>query len=185
MPALTDSVAETEKKVVVDTEVGSVEGNKVASAETLVNLEGMRSPRKAALLSTALPGLGQAYNHKYWKIPIIYAGFGVAVWYLQDNLSNIRLYKDAFIALNDDDPTTVNTTGFSPQQLEQLIDTYTQWRDLSIIAMAAIYILNIVDASVDAHLFYFDVSEDISMNIKPFWTPLAPTSPGLTLTMKL
>lgn len=184
-PTIPEEVETPPEKVEVQTQLGTVEGKKVGKSDGENYPIEMRSPKKAAIMSAALPGLGQAYNKKYWKIPILYAGFGVAGWYLRDNLRNIERFKQAYIAETDGNPETINDTGFGTQQLNDIIDQYTQWRDLSYIAIFAIYVLNIVDASVDAHLFYFDVSEDISMNLKPYWNPLMPTVPGLTLTMKL
>ncbi len=144
----------------------------------------IHSPRKATLMSTALPGLGQIYNKKIWKVPIIYGGFAAAGYYLNDNLTKINLYKDGYSAATDTDPNTENTTGFSVQQLDELIDQYKGWRDLSYIAIVAIYVLNIIDANVDAHLFNFEVNEDISMNISPYMSPMASAGAGLTLTLK-
>lgn len=174
-----------QKRVEVPTKSGTVIGEKAEESERSSFFTEQRSPKKAALMSAVVPGLGQAYNRKYWKIPILYAGFAVAGWYLNDNLTNINLYRNAFIAEIDGNPETTNDTGFAPPQLERLIDQYTEWRDLSYIAFGIIYILNIIDASVDAHLFYFDVSEDISMNIRPHWSPFMFSSPGLSLTLKL
>ncbi len=164
---------------------GTISGEQVKEQPESPYFTELRSPKKAAIMSALLPGLGQAYNKKYWKIPIQYAGFAVAGWYLNDNLTNIQRYRTAFLAETDGDPATVNDTGFNRNQLEQLMDQYTEWRDLSYIAFGIIYILGIVDASVDAHLFYFDVSEDISMNIRPHWSPLLFSAPGLSLTLKL
>jgi len=175
----------TQKRVEVDTNAGTVTGEQAVAPDRTGFFTDRRSPRKAALMSAILPGLGQAYNRKFWKIPILYAGFGVAAWYLDNNLTNIRLYKDAFIAEIDGNPATMNNTGFSTDQLQRLIDQYTEWRDLSYIAFGIIYILNIIDANVDAHLFYFDVSEDISMSLRPHWSPFMFMGPGLTLTLKL
>lgn len=164
---------------------GTITGEKVKEQPDSPYFTELRSPKKAAVMSAVLPGLGQAYNKKYWKIPIQYAGFAVAGWYLRDNLQNIDLYKQAFIAETDGNPATVNNTGFNQNQLQQLIDQYTEWRDLSYIAFGIIYILGIVDASVDAHLFYFDVSDDISMNVRPHWSPFLFSAPGLSFTLKL
>ncbi len=136
-------------------------------------------------MSAILPGLGQAYNNRYWKIPIIYGGFALSGYYLSDNLKNIEKYKNAYIADIDGDPNTINDSGYNTDDLNTLIDQYTQWRDLSYIAIGIIYVLNILDASVDAHLLDFNVSEDISMNISPTWMPLNNRVPGLTLTVKL
>jgi len=167
----------------IDVERGRIEGD--VQQVTDESIEKIHSPRKATLMSVALPGLGQIYNKKYWKVPIIYGGFAAAGWYLNDNIKQINLYKDAFIAETDGDPSTANDTGFTTPQLEELISQYKTWRDLSYIAIAAIYVLNIIDANVDAHLFYFDVGEDLTMNIQPYVTPSLRPVAGLTLSLKL
>ena len=145
----------------------------------------IHSPKKATIMSAVIPGLGQIYNKKYWKVPIIYGGFAVAGYFLNDNLKNIDKYKNGYIAETDGDPTTFNTTGYNTRQLDLLINQYKQWRDLSYIAFAAIYALNIIDANVDAHLFYFDVSEDISLNIVPYMSPVRSQGLGLSISLKL
>lgn len=178
------SFAQTDTtEVVIEVERGTVEGD----IQTVLpdSAEKTHSPKKATLMSVALPGLGQIYNKKYWKVPIIYGGFAVAGWYLSDNLKQIDFYKEAFKAETDGNPDTENGTGFSSSQLEELISQYKTWRDLSYIAIAAIYVLNIIDANVDAHLFYFDVGEDLTMNIQPYVTPSLRPVAGLTLSLKL
>ncbi|NNC82767.1 MAG: hypothetical protein HKN79_04250 [Flavobacteriales bacterium] len=142
----------------------------------------LHSPKKATLLSTALPGAGQVYNKKYWKLPIIYGGFALSIYYLNDNLDNIRYFKNNLIAIQDDDPNTVNETSFTSTQLNDIIDQYKNWRDLSYLAIGAIYGLQILDAHVDAHLFYFDVDEDLSMQVMPF---VSTSSPGVGLHLAL
>ncbi|MFZ6052295.1 DUF5683 domain-containing protein [Halocola ammonii] len=141
-------------------------------------------PRKATIMSAVLPGLGQAYNKKYWKIPIVYAGIGTCVYFIVENGKSFRRYRDALIAVRDDDPNTVNTTQFNGSQLDQLQNTYRRWLDLSYVSLAAVYILQIIDANVDAHFFHFDISDDISLN----WSPdinLAPTgSTGISLNIQ-
>ncbi len=167
-------------KVPRGTITGKVETPKYGDADYI------HSPRKATIMSAVLPGLGQVYNRKYWKVPIIYGGFAVAGYYLNDNLKQIDKYKDAFKAETDGNPETINDTGYTSSQLETLIDQYKSWRDLSYIAIGAIYALNIIDASVDAHLFHFDVSEDISMEFHPYANPIGQNpSLGLQLTLKL
>ena len=147
------------------------------------NAEELHSPKKAALYSTILPGLGQAYNKKYWKIPIIYAGFGAIGYFMVWNNNNYKISKIAYIDLTDGDPlvgshldlkyadqydltdqTSYNNfkTSLSKQQ-----DYYRRNRDLLFISMFAFYGLNIIDASVDAHFFDFDISEDLSFNWQP------------------
>ncbi|HPE77495.1 MAG TPA: DUF5683 domain-containing protein [Draconibacterium sp.] len=144
--------------------------------------EVVHSPRKATIYSAVLPGLGQAYNKKYWKIPIIYAGFGTIGYFIGWNNGFYKTYKLAYSDLTDDDlntdsyldllppgynlddPTTFNNfkSGLSKQS-----EYYRRNRDLLIISMIGFYGLNIIDASVDAHLFDFDISEDLTMNWQP------------------
>jgi hypothetical protein len=169
----------------VETKLGTVQGAEISTPDEETIMAKRHSPRTASIRSAILPGLGQVYNKKYWKVPIIYGGFAVAGWYLRDNLQSIERYKNAIIAENDGDPNTVNDTGFNQDQLFKLVDRHKSWRDLSYIALAAIYILNIVDASVDAHLFYFDVSPDLSLGIDPYFSPNRMQGTGLTLTLKL
>ncbi len=171
-------------KQVVEVDRGRVTGDVEAVASSEDSLAHLHSPKKATIMSAVLPGLGQIYNKKWWKVPIIYGGFAVAGYFLNDNLNRINLYKDGYIAATDGDSTTFNTTGYSNSQLLQLIDTYKTWRDLSYISIVVIYALNIIDANVDAHLFYFDVSEDISLNIQPYVSPFRGQSAGLTLSLK-
>lgn len=171
---------------VVKVDRGTITGEVKNTSEGEAQAEAyFHNPKKATIMSAALPGLGQIYNKKYWKLPIIYGGFAVAGYYLNDNIKQINKYKDAFKAETDGNPDTENDTGYSQSELESLIDQYKQWRDLSYIAIGAIYILNIIDASVDAHLFYFDVSEDISMNVQPYVNPFGNRSAGVTFSLKL
>lgn len=184
----TTTVAPTPRvgeQIEVETRRGTIEGKKVGKSDGENYPVEMRSPRKAVLYSAVLPGLGQAYNKKYWKIPILYGGFALTGYYLRDNLRNIDFYRNAIIADINGDVNSPDYTGLPRDFLDRSLEQYLQWRDLSYIAFGIIYILNMVDASVDAHLFYFDVSEDISMNIKPYWSPFMPTMPGLTFTLKL
>lgn len=139
------------------------------------------SPVKATIMSAALPGLGQIYNKKYWKVPIVYAGLGTCVYFIHRNNQQFQKYKNALIAEEDNDPTTVNTTGFNTFQLDELQETYRSWRDLSWIILAGVYILNIIDANVDAHLFYFDVDKDLSLELRPYIGNTARVNSGLSL----
>ena len=176
-PRDTTQVIEVERGTVIG-EVKSVE----APAEESVYYH---SPKKATIMSAAFPGLGQVYNKKYWKLPILYGGFAAAGYFLNDNLKNIEKYKKLYIAETDNDPNTINNTIYNANNLNEIIDKYKQWRDLSYIAFVVIYALNIIDANVDAHLFYFDVSEDISLNWAPYLSPNRHQGVGLSLTLKL
>ena len=142
------------------------------------------SPRKAALLSAGLPGLGQIYNRKYWKVPFVYAGLLTSAYYINDNYKQYKTYKEAYLIRIDSDPnTTDNFLGeYSNGDLIILKDFYRRNREISIFCLVGTYILNIVDASVDAHLFYYDISEDISLNITPTSTK---EFSGISLTLNL
>lgn len=145
--------------------------------------EKIHSPGKAAKYSAILPGLGQAYNKKYWKIPLVYAGFGTIGYFLHWNNSEYKFTKTAYIHLTDDDPTTtdylklknieyydVNDQGDIDILKTALIKRqsyYRRNRDMLVITIVAFYGLNIIDASVDAHLFNFDIGDDLTMDWQP------------------
>lgn len=140
-------------------------------------------PIKAAFYSAMLPGLGQAYNRKYWKIPIVYAALGVGVGFV---IYNERLYNDArisYITRTDNDPDsnyeTSETIELTNDNLITVSEYYRRNRDLSYIITAGLYFLNIIDAIVDGHLYNFDVSDDLSrrrkkkdinLAVRPFMT---------------
>lgn len=131
------------------------------------------SPHKATIYSAILPGLGQAYNRKYWKIPIVYAGLGTSTYFLLTNRDEMRQRQNALIALKDNDPNTVVDPKFENIPEEILVSDrnyYRTNRDYSIIATAALYLLNLVDAAVDAHFYKFDIDRPLASNrvqIKP------------------
>ncbi|MGC9341713.1 MAG: DUF5683 domain-containing protein [Bacteroidales bacterium] len=128
-----------------------------------------KDPQKAALYSALLPGWGQIYNEKYWKLPIVYAGFGTFIYFID---RNSRYYKDLRQKLIDPDYEMKYFEGdFTEDQLTRGKDLYKRWRDLSIIGTGAFYILQIIDATVDAYLFDWDVGEDISLRLEPSATP--------------
>jgi len=129
------------------------------------------SPTKASLFSTVIPGLGQAYNKKYWKVPVIYAGFGALFYFAIDNNKEYQKFKDAYEARTDTNSTAVDVFANTPATLDDIIkgkDKWRRYRDLDYIGIAILYILNIVDASVDAHFFDYDISDDLSLRIEPF-----------------
>lgn len=126
------------------------------------------SPQRAAMLSATLPGLGQIYNRKYWKVPAVYAGFGAVIYFLEFNNSRYQLFRRAWVARVDGNPnTTDDFPAYSTDQLERATKYYQRNLEITYISAAAIYLLNILDATVDAHLLDFDVSKDLSMNVRP------------------
>ena len=152
-----------------------------ANAQDLT--EPIQSPRKAAILSSTLPGLGQIYNKKYWKIPIIYAGLLTSAYYINDNNVQYKLYKDAYLKRLDNNPDNDDFVGeYSSGDLLILKDFYRRNREVSILCFVGTYIINVLDASVDAHLFDYDISEDISLQMTPISTA---NFNGLSLTLNL
>jgi len=145
------------------------------SQETVTDTAG-RSPRKAAIYSAALPGLGQIYNEKYWKLPIVYAGFGTLGFFI---VRNTRYYNDLKQKLIDPDYELKYFEGdFTEDQISRGKDIYKRYRDLSIISTVGFYVLQIIDATVDAYLFDWDVDEDISVRLEPSSQPyLSPAIP--------
>ncbi len=136
--------------------------------DTVSNTE-WHSPQKASLYSAVLPGLGQAYNHKYWKIPIVYGLGAYTVYAAMANHKIYLGYRDAFRLRTDGDPLTIDIydgieTDFT---LQERRDVFRRDRDYFWILTGVVYVLNIVDAAVDAHLYYFDVSDKLTMQFLP------------------
>jgi Family of unknown function (DUF5683) len=138
------------------------------------------SPTKAAFLSALVPGGGQIYNRKYWKLPIVYAAIGTGVYFIIDNERRYNDARIAYITRNDFDPDSVyetdETIQYSDENLLDIAEYYRGNRDLSYLITAGLYLLNVVDAIVDGHLFNFDISDDLSLkndmklNVSPFTT---------------
>mgnify|MGYP000976669704 CR=1 FL=1 len=139
------------------------------------------SPRKATIYSAVLPGLGQIYNRKYWKLPLIYGGFATFGYFINFNNDQYIKYRSAYADFSDDDPNTKSYEKLDayPAYLKQ--DKLSQFktalksakdgarrnRDLVVISTAVFYAANIIDASVDAHFFNFDIGDDLTIN----WIP--------------
>lgn len=147
--------------------------------------------RRATVMSALLPGLGQGYNKKYWKIPLIYAGLGGFGYMYYVNNEEYTYYRDNLRAIYDEDPSTVNTTNYQYWQLQSLRDQYKKNRDLALIGFFAVYLLNIVDANVDGHLSTFDVSDKLGLHLDPLFYPRFPALHskqavyGMSLTFNL
>lgn len=136
-------------------------------------------PTRALWLSLVLPGAGQIYNRKYWKLPIFYGGFLGCTYALMWNQQMYRDYSQAYLDIMDSDPNTDSyldlfpnrVNSYSESQLQSIIkkrkDTFRRYRDMSIFATIAVYLISIVDAYVDAELSNFDISPDLSMSIEP------------------
>ena len=139
------------------------------------------TPSRAAFYSAILPGLGQAYNKKYWKIPIIYAALGTGIYFYIDNTNEYKRYRDVFkrrlAGFTDDE-----FQGISDEALIRAQKSLSKDREISLLVTVGIYALNIIDANVDAHLLQYNVDENLAL--KPHfkineWD--ATTNLGLTL----
>lgn len=122
------------------------------------------NPKIAVICSAVVPGLGQVYNKKIWKVPIIYVGLGTLLYYWDHNNKQYQFYKESYIKK---DTLIFGGTLVYGSNLIFWRDKFRRYRDLNMIGAVLLYILNVVDASVDANLFDFDVSDDLSMKIEP------------------
>ena len=137
-------------------------------------------PKKAMWLAIVIPGGGQIYNRKYWKLPLVYGGFVGCLYALNWNNTMYRDYCQAYIDIMDNDENTKSYENFLPigydvkANMERLKDIfqrkknfYRRYRDLSIFCMMGVYALSILDAYIDAELSSFDISRDLSMKVHP------------------
>ncbi|GGH39610.1 hypothetical protein IA57_01375 [Mangrovimonas yunxiaonensis] len=121
------------------------------------------APARAAFYSAVLPGLGQAYNKKYWKIPIVYAGLGIGMYFYIDNHNEYKRYRDAYkrrlAGFQDDEFYNVVTD----DGLREAQKTLRRNKEISLLVTLGIYALNIIDANVDAHLLQYNVDDNLSL----------------------
>ena len=141
------------------------------------------SPTKAALLSAALPGLGQIYNRKYWKLPILYAGLAISAYFLIDNQRNYNLYYEGLVNYSNTNKIEYVQTlkyvsdyiirrpyyssGDISGLLNNVVNYYRVNRDWSFVALAGTYVLGIIDATVDAYLFDYDINDNLAIKARP------------------
>ena len=152
-------------------------------ASTIIAQESIvKTPKRAGLYSAIIPGAGQVYTKKYWKVPIIYAGLITSAYYFKENHDLHDLYKKTY--LNRIGGNTSDILDYTDADLITLTDHYRRNREVSALLFTLTYILNIVDASVSAHLFDYNVSEDISLHFQPIYMEKGNAS-GLSLSIKL
>jgi hypothetical protein len=125
------------------------------------------NPNTAILYSAILPGLGQVYNRKFWKVPLVYGAGAAMVYAFNYNQSKYKKFKDAYANDDHSKKFIIDGNELTYEQLPLGRDFYRRYRDLSIFGIAAVYFLNIVDAMVDAYFTEFDVSDDLSLKIQP------------------
>jgi len=169
------------------------------------------SPLKATMLAAAFPGAGQIYTRKYWKVPIVYGGFGGLGYAVSYNTKWYKTYTKAYQDFTDKvletdsyvslirgvsrevyDPMlnsssfNDNTSSYVQDQLLNQVDYFRRYRDLSLIGLGAWYLITILDANVDASLFNYDVGENLNLSVAPFQFPLYNYSAfGVSVSMKI
>ncbi len=142
-----------------------------------------KDPKKATLLSAVLPGAGQVYNGKSWKVPILYAGILTDLYFINYNHRRYESFRDALFALDKKEPNQFPS--LNRAALVRNVDYWRQNRDLTVLLLLGIYALNLVDANVDAHLSGFDISEDLALQVAPqLGTVSASNSMGVSLTLR-
>ncbi len=133
-------------------------------------------PSKAAFYSAVLPGLGQIYNKRYWKVPLVYGAIGTGIYVYSINNTQYRKARDAFkrrrAGFTDDEFYDINGDGVGPDidsdALQDAQEARQRDRDLALVITIALYALNIIDANVDAHLKQYNVDQDLSLDFKPY-----------------
>ncbi|MBN7812696.1 hypothetical protein J0A68_17205 [Algoriphagus sp. H41] len=142
-----------------------------------------KDPRKATILSAILPGAGQVYNGKAWKVPLLYAGFMTDIYFIGYNNKRYQTFRSALFAYDDGDQSQFPS--LNREGLVRNVDYWRQNRDLTILLLLGIYALNLIDANVDAHLSGFDISDDLALKFEPNVGTFAASSTSMGLTMKL
>ena len=141
------------------------------------SIDSIHSPKKATMMSVAIPGMGQIYNdikkpegfksRLWWKLPLIYGGIGTSIYFVIQNQKYYTVYRNERLDLQNDINNLYSISGYSDAQLKSITDQYSRWRDLSIVAALGVYLINIVDADVSGNLLHFDNSNDLSIIVQP------------------
>ena len=152
----------------------------IAEGDNRIRSNFRPNPAKATWLAIAIPGGGQIYNRKYWKLPIVYGGFVGCMYAYNWNNQMYSDYKQAYLDIMDSDPNTKSYEGFfrkgydfesNKSYLQNVFkkrkDRYRRWRDLSIFVTIGVYLISVIDAYVDAQLSSFDISENLDLTISP------------------
>jgi hypothetical protein len=165
-------------------------------------------PMKATMMSAVFPGGGQLYNRKYWKLPVVYAGFGVLLYTTSKNSDNYQMYYKGYMDFTDDIKETDSYLDFLPpglgsydpvkdpganpattaqveERMLRMIDYHKRYRDLSIILMGVWYMATILDANVDASLMEYDVSDNLELSFYPSMMNFPGRSPVAGLNLQL
>lgn len=166
----------------------SVVDGRIFMADTLKNVRPKRNwatwrpnAKRAMWLAIVLPGAGQIYNRKYWKLPFVYGGFVGCAYAMRWNNQMFRDYSQAYMDIMDDDPNTQSYNQFlhlgatidasNIERYKEIFrkrkDKFRRWRDMGTFVMIGIYAFSVIDAYVDASLSEFDISDDLSLRVEP------------------
>ncbi len=125
------------------------------------------NPKKALFLSLAIPGGGQIYNKRWWKLPFVYGGYTLLILSADFNTKNYRAFRDAYIAELAGEEHAYSNTGLDAGDLRRIRDGYDKNKQLSYIGLFALHLIQTAEAFVDSHLRTFDVSDDLSLRVAP------------------
>lgn len=147
----------------------------------------LHSPQKAAIMSAIVPGLGQFYNEKYWKIGVIYTGAGLLAYYYKRNRDSLNSYQTAYSARIDTSSATVDTRYYYLSDASVLSNRnfHRRQRDVAILGFFGLYALQIIDANVDAHLKEFEINKDLSLKVSPSFQGLLLPQKSVSLNLAL
>ena len=192
--SLTISVQAQDSDTLAVTESGDVKlFGKSADIESFNVEDTTHSPRLAALYSAIVPGLGQFYNEKYWKIPLVYALGAFTAYQIKTNHQRYMTFRNVLFNIRDGNPNNnddfdiYTQRGFTEDAVNRRVDAYKRDRDYWIILAGVFYVLNIVDATVDAHLREFNINENLSMRVEPSFqsNPYQNMQAGLMLNFRV
>lgn len=170
-----DNIPKVSTKIDTNTIVTSDTTTKAKKLATIIDTAVKKKPvfqpnaKKAGMYSSILPGLGQAYNRQYWKVPVVYAILGTAGYFIGYNFTKYKEYQQAYIYSIDGDNSTNDKLSlqYDATQLKRMQDNYKKDLDVIVLLTSVGYALQIMDAVASAHLKNFDISRDISMKMKP------------------
>lgn len=143
-----------------------------------------KDPKVATILSAVFPGAGQVYNEKVWKLPIIYGGIATNLYFIEFNNRRYQLFREELRKFDRGDPA-LSFPNLNREALARNVDFWRRNRDLNYVVFGFIYLLNIVDAQVDAHLSGFDISDDISLKYEPSYETLTAGGRLVGVSLKL
>ena len=177
-----------ELKAQVKQDTISVDGKKVADSSKK-NTVNKFDPRKATVRSAMVPGWGQIYNKKYWKLPLVWGALGITTAVFIYNVKTYKLLKTAYIYKIDTDPTNDSLVdprfiNLSPEATRSYRNSFRQNVDYSVVFFILFWGLQVVDATVDGHLKAFDVNDNLSLRLKPGYSPMANTN-GISLVLDI